>query len=112
MGKRYEHLRVAKWDGKNWWVVGAGGRMSSGFGELKFAALGVGRRIAAVPDMTPGRGELWVVEIHPDNIKKAGRKRFGCQRVFGLSGWIGSLQSLRGNLPIGDIEMTVFCPVS
>lgn len=79
MGKRYMNLQVAKWDGKNWWVTGVGGRMSSGFGGLKFVAFGVGGRIAVVPDMTPGIGELWIIEINPDDIKKSSWKTIWMQ---------------------------------
>ncbi len=71
MGKRYEHLQVAKWDGKRWWVAGIGGRMASGFGGLKFATFGVGRWLAAVPDIGPGGDEIWLVEVNPDDIRKS-----------------------------------------
>jgi len=70
MGKRYEHLQVAKWDGKEWWVVGIGGRMTSGFGGFKFATFGVGRWLAAVPDIGPGGDEIWMAEVNPDDIRK------------------------------------------
>ncbi|MFA4016931.1 MAG: hypothetical protein RUDDFDWM_002043 [Candidatus Fervidibacterota bacterium] len=70
MGRRYENLQVAKWDGKEWWVAGIGGHMTSGFGGLKFAAFGVGRWLAAVFD----RDLIWVVEVNPDDIQKSQRK--------------------------------------
>ena len=63
MGKRYQHIQCARWDGKIWWVMGVAGRMGTGFAGLKFVAWGPGSFLAIVPDITP---EIWITEARTD----------------------------------------------